>query len=86
MLMYADDTVLLANTSEGFQKGLSDLQKYCGLWGIKVNERKTMSVSVCVWGGGGEGVNAASGIAYRISHLSLITCRMCACSIASMFV
>ncbi len=46
VLMYADDTVLLANTNEGLRKGLSDLQKYCDLWDIKVNEQKQKLLSL----------------------------------------
>ena len=55
VLMYADDTVLLANTSEGLQKGLSDLQKYCELWDIKVNEQK---IKIVIFGQGRTRKNA----------------------------
>ena len=35
--MYADDTVILANSAEGLQKVLCNLEKYCEKWKLKVN-------------------------------------------------
>jgi hypothetical protein len=41
MLLYADDTVLLANTPESLQKSLDVLSDYCAEWKLKVNVDKT---------------------------------------------
>ena len=40
-LMYADDLVLLSESKEGLQNGLSSLQDYCDLWHLKINIKKT---------------------------------------------
>ena len=40
VLMYADDTVLLANTAADLQKALDNLEKYCLKWKLKVNCQK----------------------------------------------
>ena len=39
--LYADDTVLLANTKEGLQKCLDGLKQYCDKWKLEVNANKT---------------------------------------------
>ena len=41
VLMYADDTVLLANSERGLQRALHSLEKYCIHWKLKVNIAKT---------------------------------------------
>lgn len=41
LLLYADDTVILANTADKLQKALIDLEKYCDLWKLEVNCNKT---------------------------------------------
>ena len=41
VLLYADDTILLAETPDGLQKQLNIFSKYCNLWRLKVNAEKT---------------------------------------------
>ena len=41
VIMYADDTVLFANSKEGLQKCLDSLQLYCDKWKLQVNADKT---------------------------------------------
>ncbi len=38
LLMYADDTLLLANSKEALQKGLDDLCIYCNNWNLREGE------------------------------------------------
>ena len=40
-LLYADDTVILAETEAELQKALDSLEEYCLLWGLTVNLDKT---------------------------------------------
>ena len=42
--MYADDTVILANSKTNLQKGLDVLNDYCKKWKLKVNSDKTKIV------------------------------------------
>ena len=39
--MYADDTVLFANTKENLQKCLNGLKLYCDKWKLQINADKT---------------------------------------------
>ena len=41
LLLYADDTIILAESAENLQKGLDGLQEYCDRWDLKVNINKT---------------------------------------------
>lgn len=41
MLLYADDSVILAESSEGLQDGLDYLHDYCQRWKLTVNTAKT---------------------------------------------
>ena len=41
ILMYADDTILIAETPEGLQKILDSLNCYCDEWNLTVNVQKT---------------------------------------------
>lgn len=41
VLLYADDTVILADTAESFQQTLNDFYEYCQLWKLNVNIDKT---------------------------------------------
>ena len=41
LLLYANDTVILAETAEELQKGLNGLKSYCDKWHLKVNIAKT---------------------------------------------
>ena len=41
ILLYADDTVLLADSAQGLQKALDGLSTYCKLWQLEVNTDKT---------------------------------------------
>ena len=44
VLLYADDTVLLAESADELQTSLTRLRDYCDLWGLKVNREKTQIV------------------------------------------
>ena len=44
VLLYADDTVLLAESADELQTSLTRLKDYCDLWGLKVNKDKTQIV------------------------------------------
>ena len=39
--MYADDTILLANSAVNLQKGLNELKNYCDKWKLQINSEKT---------------------------------------------
>ena len=39
--MYADDTILLANSAIDLQKGLNELKLYCNKWKLQINNDKT---------------------------------------------
>ena len=39
--MYADDTILLANSAIDLQKGLNELKSYCNKWKLQINNNKT---------------------------------------------
>jgi len=41
ILMYADDTVILANDEKSLQKALNELSEYCKIWKLQVNCNKT---------------------------------------------
>ena len=41
IIMYADDTILLANSAVNLQKGLIELKNYCDKWKLQVNSEKT---------------------------------------------
>ena len=43
-LLYADDTIILAETPEELQKGLNALNEYCKKWSLTVNTEKTKVV------------------------------------------
>ena len=43
-LLYADDTIILAETEQDLQKGLNGLFEYCNQWQLKVNVEKTKIV------------------------------------------
>ena len=40
-LMYADDLIIMSTTQEGLQKSLDGLSKYCKLWKLNINHKKT---------------------------------------------
>ena len=44
VLLYADDTVLLAESADDLQASLTRLKEYCDMWGLKVNRDKTQIV------------------------------------------
>ena len=44
LLMYADDTVILSETSEGLQTALNLYSDYCAAWKLKINVSKTKVV------------------------------------------
>ena len=41
VLVYADDTVVFADTPEGLRVALRALEQYCELWKLKINVDKT---------------------------------------------
>ena len=41
LLLYADDTIVLAECPEGLQRALDILKIYCEFWGLDINVRKT---------------------------------------------
>ena len=41
IIMYADDTILLANSAFNLQKGLDELKNYCDKWKLQINSEKT---------------------------------------------
>ena len=41
VIVYADDTVILADTKEGLQYALNIFQSYCEIWKLEVNVEKT---------------------------------------------
>jgi hypothetical protein len=47
LLLYADDTILLAENKLDLQNGLSAMYDYFKLWDLNVNEDKTKIVVLC---------------------------------------
>ena len=41
VLLYADDAILLADSAENLQKGLTALKSYCDEWKLQLNSSKT---------------------------------------------
>ena len=41
VLLYADDTIVFADSAKGLQKALNSLNQYCEEWKLTVNEKKT---------------------------------------------
>jgi hypothetical protein len=46
-LLYADDTIILAETPESLQNALNSFENYCTRWKLKVNLNKTKVVIFC---------------------------------------
>ena len=46
ILLYADDTVILAESSDDLQQSLNHLQEYCKIWKLTVNKIKT---KICIF-------------------------------------
>ena len=44
MLLYADDAVLFAKFPGALQSILNDLERYCALWGLKINVKETKAM------------------------------------------
>ena len=44
VLLYADDTIIMAESSQELQAALNGLNHYCQLWKLKVNVSKTKVV------------------------------------------
>jgi len=40
MLLYADDTVMMSETTDGLQNTLNVFKKYCDIWKLKINIQK----------------------------------------------
>jgi hypothetical protein len=47
LLLYADDTVILADTAHGLQVALDALNQYCDKWKLKVNIQKSKVMVFC---------------------------------------
>jgi len=45
-LMYADDLVIVSESSNGMKQALSELQVYCNTWGLTINPSKTKLLNV----------------------------------------
>ena len=43
-LLYADDTIIMAESAEQLQTALNQLNEYCGQWNLKINTDKTKIV------------------------------------------
>ena len=46
-MLYADDTIILAETPESLQNALNSFENYCTRWKLKVNLNKTKVVIFC---------------------------------------
>ncbi len=46
VLMYADDTILIADSEENLQKAITCMERNCGKWKLIVNESKTKVIIV----------------------------------------
>ena len=44
VILYADDTVIISETSDGLQRALSVFEEYCNMWKLTVNTNKTKIV------------------------------------------
>ena len=55
LLLYADDTIVLAEYPEDFQRALDMLKIDCEFWGLDINVRKT---KVMIFSRGGDQKNA----------------------------
>ena len=44
MLIYADDAVVFAKSSESLQSMLHDIEIHCGTWNLKINISKTKAM------------------------------------------
>ena len=47
VLLYADDTVIMAENECGMQRNLNLLNEYCNCNGLRVNTRKTKNYGIC---------------------------------------
>ena len=47
VIMYADDTVLLAESPDGLQRALDSLSEYCAQWKLQINPDKSKVVMFC---------------------------------------
>ena len=70
VLMYADDTVIFANSATGLQKALDDLEKYCSKWKLTPNPQKTKGTIF----GKPEGNRDAFHFTYSGSALDIADC------------
>ncbi len=46
MSLYADDTIVLAESAADLQRALDALREYCTFWGLEVNVTKTKVVII----------------------------------------
>ena len=44
LLLFVDDSVLIADTTTGLQQLLKEFEKYCDKWNLKINVQKTKIV------------------------------------------
>ena len=48
IILYADDTVILSESTEGFQEALSVFEKYCNIWSVIGNSLNTNKTKIVV--------------------------------------
>ena len=77
ILMYADDTVVLAESEDEMQKSLSTLHEYCEEWKLKINVTKTkiaivLFAGICV-------------MLCKAKRQYLLTCKVSRYSILAMY-
>ena len=46
ILLYADDAVVFARSPEVLQSILNDIESYCTTWGLKINGRSYLQLTV----------------------------------------
>ena len=49
ILLYADDTIILAQSKEELQAALNVMYIYCNSWNLQVNPSKTKITIFCNW-------------------------------------
>ena len=49
ILLYADDTVIFAESQEDLQQSINLMKRYCSMWKLKINVSKT---KITVFAGG----------------------------------
>jgi hypothetical protein len=71
MLLYADDTVILAESPNELQKALIAMSDYCYIWGLKVNTAKPKIVVLCK---SKRGLNNINPLEFEGNILEIVYC------------